>query len=63
MPRFWHNFPYPVLDLRVQKWPGNVTLQRRASSREGISIMDMNFIIQLIAGALGGNAAGAVLKN
>ena len=25
--------------------------------------MDMNLIIQLIAGALGGNAAGAVLKN
>ena len=25
--------------------------------------MDMAFIIQLIAGALGGNAAGAVLKN
>ncbi len=25
--------------------------------------MDMNLIIQLIAGALGGNAAGAMLKN
>ena len=25
--------------------------------------MDMNLIIQLVAGALGGNAAGAMLKN
>ena len=37
--------------------------QRSASARERTRNMDMNLIIQLIAGVAGGNAAGAALKN
>jgi uncharacterized membrane protein YeaQ/YmgE (transglycosylase-associated protein family) len=60
MGTIWHLSP---VRLCISSETGRTQTSRKTGGTGKVTIMGMELIIQLIAGAVGGNAAGGIMKN